>query len=144
MPWLATPKSGFLRGLSYFWNSWAVNQNIVVVICGSAASWMIQKVVNHKGGLHNRITKRIQLYPFSLLETEQYLQNKRIRLNRYQLIQVYMAIGGIPYYLEEIEPGMSAVQIINEICFSNSGRFIFAGTESPQILVWNVLGSGFP
>ncbi len=121
LPWLATPKSGFLRGLSYFWNSWADNQNVVIVICGSAASWMIQKVVNHKGGLHNRITKRIQLYPFSLLETEQYLQSKHIRLNRYQLVQVYMAIGGIPHYLKEIENGMSAVQIINEICFSETG-----------------------
>jgi len=84
LPWLATPKSGFLRGLSYFWNSWAVNNDIVVVICGSAASWMIQKVVNHKGGLHNRITKRIQLYPFNLLETEEYLQSRNIVLNRYQ------------------------------------------------------------
>jgi len=121
LPWLATPKSGFLRGLSYFWNSWALNQNIVVVICGSAASWMIQKVVNHKGGLHNRITKRLQLYPFTLLETEQYLQSKNIRLNRYQLVQIYMAIGGIPHYLEEIETGMSAVQIIDEICFSETG-----------------------
>lgn len=121
LPWLATPKSGFLRGLSYFWNSWAVNQNIVLVICGSAASWMIQKVVNHKGGLHNRITKRIQLYPFTLLETEQYLQSKNITLNRYQLVQIYMAMGGIPHYLEEIEGGMSAVQIINEICFSETG-----------------------
>lgn len=66
LPWMATPRSGFLQGLSHFWNSWAVKQNIVVVICGSAASWMIQKVVNHKGGLHNRITKRIYLQPFKL------------------------------------------------------------------------------
>ncbi len=121
LPWLATPKSGFLRGLSYFWNSWAINQKIVVVICGSAASWMIQKVVNHKGGLHNRITKRIELHPFSLLETEQYLQNKNITLNRYQLVQIYMAIGGIPHYLEQIEAGKSAVQVINDICFSETG-----------------------
>jgi len=121
LPWLATPKSGFLRGLSYFWNSWAVNNDIVVVICGSAASWMIQKVVNHKGGLHNRITKRIQLYPFNLLETEEYLQSRNIVLNRYQLVQIYMAMGGIPHYLEEIESGKSAVQNINDICFSESG-----------------------
>lgn len=121
LPWLATPKSGFLRGLSYFWNSWAVNQEVVVVVCGSAASWMIQRVVNHKGGLHNRITKRIQLFPFNLLETEQYLRSKHINLNRYQLVQIYMAIGGIPHYLQEIESGKSAIQNINDICFSESG-----------------------
>ncbi len=121
LPWLATHRSGFLKGLSWFWNSWAVNQNIVVVICGSAASWMIQKVVNHRGGLHNRITKRIHLQAFTLSETEQYLINNNIRFDRYQLVQIYMAMGGIPHYLKEIRRGDSAAQNINRICFLPTG-----------------------
>jgi len=121
LPWLATHRSGFLKGLSWFWNSWAVNQNIVVVICGSAASWMIQKVVNHRGGLHNRITKNIHLQAFTLSESEQYLINNNIRFDRYQLIQIYMAMGGIPHYLKEIRRGDSAAQNINRICFSPTG-----------------------
>ena len=121
LPWLATPKSGFLQGLSFFWNSWAVKQNIVVVICGSAASWMIQKVVNHKGGLHNRITKRIYLEPFNLAETEYFLKSKNINLDKYQITQLYMAMGGVPHYLKEIENGKSAAQNINAICFTKDG-----------------------
>jgi len=117
LPWLSTHRSGFLRGLSYFWNSWAVNQNLVVVICGSAASWMIQKVVNDKGGLHNRITKRLYLQPFTLAETEEYLQSRNIKLNRYHLSQLY----SIPHYLKEVEGGKSATQNIEDICFSNTG-----------------------
>jgi AAA+ ATPase superfamily predicted ATPase len=118
LPWLSTHKSGFLRGLSFFWNSWAVKQNIVVVICGSAASWMIKKVVNHRGGLHNRITRSLILDPFSLAETEEYLQHKNLHFNRYHIIQMYMAMGGIPHYLEAIEKGESATENINRICFS--------------------------
>lgn len=118
LPWLSTHKSGFLRGLSFFWNSWAVKQNIVVVICGSAASWMIKKVVNHRGGLHNRITRSLLLDPFSLAETEEYLQHKNLHFNRYHIIQMYMAMGGIPHYLEAIEKGESATENINRICFS--------------------------
>lgn len=121
LPWLATHKSGFLRGLSFFWNSWAVNENIVVVICGSAASWMIQKVVNHRGGLHNRISKRIFLEPFTLQQTEKYLQSRHIHFNRYQIVQLYMAMGGIPHYLKEIEKGESATENIDRICFSRQG-----------------------
>ncbi|MCB0846110.1 MAG: AAA family ATPase [Bacteroidetes bacterium] len=121
LPWMASPKSGFLSGLSYFWNSWAVNQNIVVVICGSAASWMIQKVVKNTGGLHNRITKRIIVNPFTLSETEQYLHQRGIKLNRYHIVQLYMAMGGIPHYLKEIKPGKSVVQNIDQICFSDTG-----------------------
>ena len=121
LSWLATPKSGFLRALGFFWNSWAVNQNIVVVICGSAASWMIKKVVNHRGGLHNRITRLINLKPFTLKETETYLQSRNIHFNRYQIAQMYMAMGGVPHYLKEIKADKSVVQNIDQICFSDSG-----------------------
>ncbi|MEM9720791.1 MAG: ATP-binding protein [Bacteroidota bacterium] len=121
LPWLAKPKSGFLKGLSYFWNSWAVNRKVVVVICGSAASWMIKRVVKDKGGLHNRITRRILLSPFTLRETELFLLNKGVKLNRYQMVQLYMAMGGIPHYLKEVKPGQSVVQTIDRICFSPSG-----------------------
>lgn len=121
LPWLASPRSGFLQALSFFWNSWAVKQNIVVVICGSAASWMIQKVINHKGGLYNRVTKRIYLEPFNLYETEQFLKTKHVFLDRYQIIQIYMAMGGIPHHLKEVKAGKSAAQNINDICFSKNG-----------------------
>ncbi|MEM7375260.1 MAG: ATP-binding protein, partial [Bacteroidota bacterium] len=121
IPWMATHKSGFLKGLSYFWNSWAVKQNIVVVICGSAASWMIQKILRNKGGLHNRVTKRIRLRPFTLFESETFLASRGIRLDRYQLLQLYMVMGGIPHYLKEVKGGKSATQNIDRICFSENG-----------------------
>lgn len=121
MPWLSTHRSGFLNAFGFFWNSWAVKNNIVVVICGSAASWMIQKVVHNKGGLYNRITKRIQLQPFSLRETELFLQNRGFNLNRYQITELYMAIGGIPHYLKEMQSGESVAQYIDRICFAPDG-----------------------
>ncbi|HFA48266.1 MAG TPA: ATP-binding protein [Bacteroidetes bacterium] len=121
LSWLATTNSGFLRALGFFWNSWAVKQNVVVVICGSAASWMIKKVVNNRGGLHNRITKRIFLQPFNLSETEEYLRSRKLRFERQAIAEIYMAMGGIPHYLKEIETGKSAVQNIDHICFSQNG-----------------------
>ena len=120
LPWMARHKSKFLMAFGWFWNSWAVDRNIVVVICGSAASWMIQKIVKDRGGLHNRITKRIFLEPFTLSETEKFLNSRNIFFNHYQLIQLYMAMGGIPHYLKEIKAGKSATQNINDICFSKN------------------------
>jgi len=121
LPWLATHKSGFLAAFGYFWISWAVRKNIVVVICGSAASWMIRKVVHHRGGLHNRVTKQIALAPFTLAETEQYLLSKKIQLERYHILQLYMVMGGVPHYLEGLKPGLSATQNINQLAFSATG-----------------------
>ncbi len=121
LPWLATHKSGFLTGLSYFWNSWAVKKNIVLVVCGSAASWMIQKVINNKGGLYNRLTKRIFLAPFSLSETETYFKAQGFDFTRYQITQLYLALGGIPHHLKEVQKGKTAIQNINRICFSKNG-----------------------
>ena len=121
LPWLATKKSGFLRALGFFWNNWASKNNIIVVICGSAASWMIQKVVKDKGGLHNRITRRINLKPFTLAETDFFLKSKHLKLNRYHTTLIYMIMGGIPHYLKELKAGKSAIQNIDDICFADEG-----------------------
>ena len=122
LPWLATGKSGFLPALENFWNSWASKRrDIILVVCGSAASWMISNVVKNKGGLHNRITKRIRLLPFSLYETESFLKSRKIQLERYDVLQLYMVMGGIPHYLKEVERGKSAAQVIDEVCFSKDG-----------------------
>lgn len=121
-PWLSTHKSGFLTAFDHWWNSWGNKQdNLLVVICGSAASWMIQNIVNNKGGLHNRITRKIRLLPFNLQETETFLKARKVNLDRYQILQLYMIMGGIPHYLKEVYKGESATQAIDRICFTKDG-----------------------
>lgn len=121
-PWLDSPRSGFLNAFDHFWNGWATKQSkLVVVICGSAASWMIQNIVRNKGGLHNRLTRRIRLAPFNLNETEQFLQSKHILLKRYQILQLYMMTGGIPHYLKELRRGESVEQAIDRLFFAQDG-----------------------
>jgi uncharacterized protein len=120
LPWLATRKSDFIKALGYFWNSWASLQNICVVICGSAASWMIANIVRDRGGLHNRITRRVHLSPFTLSETEAFFLSRNVHLERYHILLIYMALGGIPHYLKEVEGGKTAAQNIDYICFSQN------------------------
>ena len=121
LPWLGTKRSGFIRALGYFWNSYASRLPLVVVICGSAASWMIDRVINDKGGLHNRVTKLLYLQPFTLAETEAFCRAKGIQLPRYQILQVYLTMGGIPMYLNQLRPVLSAAQNIQAICFARDG-----------------------
>jgi predicted transcriptional regulator len=124
-PWIDTPRSGFLPAFENFWNSWASQKkNLIVIICGSAASWMIKKVINNRGGLHNRVTKRIRLLPFTIGETAEYLRQRKVKLDKYQLLQIYMAMGGIPQYLKEIELGDSAAQTIDRLCFTKDGLLV--------------------
>jgi len=121
-PWLHTPRSGFKEAFENFWNMWASNQkNLIVVVCGSAAAWMIKNIVKNKGGLHNRITRRIRLMPFNLSETESFLKSRKIKLDRYQMIQLYMVMGGVPQYLKMIEPDESAAMAVDRICFTKDG-----------------------
>jgi hypothetical protein len=122
LPWLATHKSGFIQALDYFWNSyWSRMPNIKVILCGSAASWMLEHLINARGGLHNRLTRTIQLMPLNLYETQEYLLSRKVRLSEKQLLDLYMSIGGIPYYLNYVEAGKSAEQNIQEICFDMNG-----------------------
>jgi uncharacterized protein len=126
LPWLETRKSGFLSAFTYFWNMYAeTRSDLLVIICGSAASWMIKKVVNNKGGLHNRITHRIRLMPFTLAETNLFLKHKNINLNIWQLCQLYMVTGGIPHYLDEVKKGKSVSQNIQQLCFSKDGLLAY-------------------
>ncbi len=122
LPWINTPRSKFMSCFEHFWNSWGVKQrDLILIVCGSAASWMIQNIIRAKGGLHNRLSQQIRLLPFSLRETEVFLKERGIHLTRAQIVELYMAIGGIPHYLKMVEPGMSPAQIIDKICFSSSG-----------------------
>ncbi|MEK7253708.1 MAG: ATP-binding protein, partial [Bacteroidota bacterium] len=124
LPWLDTRNSRFLSALEHFWNSWAsARTDILLVVCGSAASWMLNNLINNRGGLHNRITDRIKLDPFTLRECEQYFQQKQSVLDRYQLLQLYMVFGGIPFYLDRIDPSSSAAQNINRLCFGEEALF---------------------
>lgn len=122
LPWLDTPRSGFVSALEYFWNQYFSKQKEGVLVgCGSASAWIQKKILRSKGGLHNRVTQRIRLEPFNLAETEQFCRSRRIQLSRYQILQVYMAMGGVPHYLKELVPGFSASQLIDQICFSKTG-----------------------
>jgi uncharacterized protein len=122
LPWFDTPNSGFMTALEHFWNSWAsARTDVLLIVCGSAASWIINKLLKNKGGLHNRITQRIRLEPFNLAETEVFFKHKNAVYERYQIAQLYMAFGGIPYYLDMVDVGQSAVQNINRLCFEQDG-----------------------
>ena len=119
LPWLAGRRSGFLSAFDHFWNTWGTRQrNLIVIICGSAASWMIAKVLQHKGGLHNRITRSIHLQPFSLPEIDDYLKANGVALDHKQTAELAMAIGGVPFYLNHVRKGWSAAQNIQSLFFA--------------------------
>jgi uncharacterized protein len=121
-PWIDTPKSLFLSSFDYFWNDWASHKpNLKVIICGSAASWMIRKIVRNRGGLHNRVTRKIRLLPFNLNETELFLQSRFIYFDRFQILELYMAMGGVPHYLKELKKGESSLQAIDRLGFMKDG-----------------------
>jgi AAA+ ATPase superfamily predicted ATPase len=146
LPWFDTPRSRFIQALEHFWNSWASSRkDILLVVCGSAASWMINTLINNRGGLHNRITQRIKIEPFTLRECEEFLIKKKIPFPKYHVIQLYMVLGGIPFYWDEIKKGLSASQNINQLCFEPNGflvgefyklfKSLFANAERHEAII---------
>ncbi len=141
MPWMDTNRSNFVSALENFWNGWATAQyNIVLIATGSATSWMTDKLIKNRGGLHNRITRRLYLLPFNLQETEEYLKQRKTSWDRYEILQCYMLTGGVPFYLDMIEPRDSMAQNIDRLCFAEGaplrGEFeelyhaVFSNAES--------------
>lgn len=118
LPWLASAKSTFLSTLEYYWNRYfSKDPRIIVVLCGSASSWMIKKIIHNRGGLYGRLTKVLRLLPFQLREIEEYLHAHQIFYDRKQMVDLAMAVGGIPYYLSMVQRGVSAAMAINDLFF---------------------------
>ena len=123
MPWMDTPRSGFITAFEHFWNGWGAGQdNLMLIVCGSATSWILNNLINSYGGLYNRVNMEIRLSPFSLAETEQLLAAQDVILTRYDILQLYMAVGGIPMYLSYVQSGMSLAQIIDSLYFSRKAK----------------------
>ncbi|MGL5263000.1 MAG: AAA family ATPase [Candidatus Rhabdochlamydia sp.] len=124
-PWMATPRSKLITALELYWNRyWVFDNRIKLIICGSTTSWIIENIINNKGGLHNRVTRSIQLKPFSLHETELFLKENQIYLNRRQILDLYIVFGGVPLYWSFVRKGQSAHQCIDELCFQNDGPLL--------------------
>ena len=123
LPWLDTPKSGFVTAFEHFWNGWGAGRsNLMLVVCGSATSWISDKLINNKGGLYNRTTNEIKLRPFTLGECEQYYKSREIVMSRYDQLESYMATGGIPYYLSMLEKGKSLAQNFDRLFFAPNAK----------------------
>ena len=121
LPWMDTVKSGFIAALENFWNSWAVLRNdIKLIVCGSATSWMINNLIKSKGGLHNRLTHHLVLSPFTLQESEEYFKSFGFSYNRKQITECYMVFGGIPYYMSMMDKSKSVAQNIDQLFFSKN------------------------
>lgn len=122
-PWMDTPKSDFVGALDHFWNGWASARNdIMLVICGSATSWVIEKIIDDYGGLHNRLTRQIYLRPFTLAECEALVRANGHVMNRDQILEGYMVMGGVPYYWDLLRTDISLVQNIDELFFAPHGE----------------------
>ena len=119
--WTGATNSNFLSALDHFWNRWITSRDdVLLIICGSATSWIIDNIVNNTGGLHNRLTDQIQLAPFTLIECEGFFREKGIMMPRYQILESYMIFGGIPYYLDFFEADRSLAQNIDRIYFTSA------------------------
>lgn len=125
LPWFDSPKSQFISALENFWNDWAYyRSDIKLIVCGSATSWMLNKLINARGGLHNRITHKMLIAPFTLREVELYFQRNGFNYERPEIIDSYMAMGGVAYYLSLFDSDKSVAENINALCFTRGGALV--------------------
>ena len=123
LPWMDTPRSKFLMAFEHFWNTWgAWHDRVMLIVCGSATSWMLDNLINSKGGLYDRLTWQIKLSPFTLGECNEFFNAKNIMLSTYDIVECYMILGGIPYYLNYLQRGKSIAQNIDLLFFDRNAK----------------------
>jgi hypothetical protein len=122
LPWMDTPQSGFLTALEGFWNGWAsARDDVMLVVCGSATSWLTHKLFRNRGGLHGRVTGRVHLQPFTLAECEQLCAQRRLGMSRKRVLDAYLVFGGVPHYFRQLRRGLSVEQNVDSLCFQPEG-----------------------
>ena len=123
LPWLDTPRSGFITAFEGFWNNWGCHRkNLMVIVCGSANSWILDKLINNHGGLYNRVTYEIKLSPFTLKECEELYNDNGVRFSRYDIAQSYMIFGGIPFYMGYMDGRLSLAQNVDKLFFAKGSK----------------------
>ena len=123
LPWMDTARSGFLTALEAFWNGWGnTRHNLLLVVCGSATSWMLDNLISNKGGLYGRLTGEIKLSPFSLKECDDFYRSRGIKMSKYNVAQAYMVMGGIPFYMNLFNPSYSLTQNIDALFFASNAK----------------------
>jgi len=121
MPWLATSGSGFVQAFEYWWNTYAsANPDILLIVCGSSTSWMLNKIIKNRGGLHNRVTRQMRLEPFTLAECEEFSKSQKMPLDHKQITDYYMIIGGVPYYWKQLKKSAGLPQNIDNMFFKKN------------------------
>ncbi len=131
LPWMATRRSRLLFEIDYYWNNmWAGMPNVTLVVCGSASSWIVRKIIKGKGGFHKRTTLKLDVKSFNLSETREYLRDHRVSLSDKHIVSLYMALGGIPYYLNLVNSKQTSQKNIQRLFF---------GVNSPLLDEFNVL-----
>ena len=124
MPWMDTPRSGFITALEHFWNGWGAGRNnLLLIVCGSATSWINDHLINNTGGLYGRLTRQIHLSPLTLRETEKLMVSNGIELDKYDIVQSYMIFGGIPYYINAFTKGKSLSWNVDHLIFGRDAAF---------------------
>jgi AAA+ ATPase superfamily predicted ATPase len=130
IPWIATMGSNFIQAFEYWWNTYASsNPDILLIVCGSSTSWILNKIIKNRGGLHNRVTRQISLQPFTLKECEEYTTQKKLNLDHALILDYYMILGGIPYYWKQIDKTKGLPQNIDNMFFNNSATLQKEFTE---------------
>jgi AAA+ ATPase superfamily predicted ATPase len=121
MPWLSTNGSGFIQAFEYWWNTYASTcSDILLIVCGSSTSWMLNKLIKSRGGLHNRVTRQMLLEPFTLAECEEYAISRKLSLSRKHIADYYMIIGGVPYYWQQLDKAYGLPQNIDNMFFKKN------------------------
>ena len=147
LPWMAAGRIRLVSLLKYYWDNHWKGKHVMLILCGSVASFMVKKVL-HSNALYGRTTIEILLKGFSPREAAYLLGKKR---NREEILNYQLVFGGVPKYLEQINPNQSFNQNMNTLCFSPHGimlkeveRIFYSQFREPRtyLKIINLLKNG--
>ena len=129
--WMGSMDPNFLGKLKNAWDlSFKKNPELILILCGSVSYWIEKNIISSTGFL-GRISLKITLEELHLSECNELLNHIGFTRSTYEKFELLSVTGGIPHYMELINPKYSAMENIKQLCFEKDGiltdefRFIF-------------------
>lgn len=87
LPWMDTTRANFMSAFEHFCNDWCLaRKHVKLIVCGSATSWIVDRMLDNKGGLYDRVTSKIYVKPFALKECREYFDSEGFCIDNYDAI----------------------------------------------------------
>ena len=122
--WMGSKDPTFVPKLKLWWDLALQNYpSLTVILCGSISTWIDKNIINSTA-LFGRVSLYMELMELSISQCREFLRLQGFKGSDLDVFKILCVTGGVPWYLEQIQPQLNADENIKRLCFKRNGLLV--------------------